>query len=232
MNDKLFKFLEERGDYSFPHAKETVDNLFRLARFGQRDRSTVTQELFQLLLTDPGFAFNFARFSKEEGKPLDVDKPPSLQDAINAHDPFFIVSNMAAYEGHAQVFSEYPRIGSVYRRIAGETTLHAKRLLGEVAVDQSCIAVFMVLSAVLPSMAIASMVPALAWRVLVAGEQVDCVAEEILGFRLSELAPYLDEKYGVPRSNNPAYPAATRATAREAQLNLRIFLKHPHSKVA
>jgi len=239
LNDKLFEFTEERGDYQFPHYKETTSSLFRLNSLSSLDRAIATQELTQLILNDPGFAYNFARFAKEQGKPLDstvLDKEklrrPSIADMINAFDPFFVIPMMSATEEHSQVFQDHPKVGTLFRKIAAETSRHAKRTLGEVPTDQSMLAVYMVFNSALPILSIASMAPAIALRILLAGDHIEEVAEDLLGFKIAEIVPFLEEKHAMPRTNNPAYPVATRTAATRSQQELRTFLRHPQSKVA
>lgn len=233
VNDKLDKFIAERGDYTFPHFLETYNALYKLAvKTGDADRAMVAKEIESLMLADPGCAFNFARFAKEVGRSLETGALPSLAEIIEGLGPHRIVANLASTSDVTQVFGDNPPALKLYQRVCAETSLNVKRVLDQVPPDQSAAAVFMVLHAALPYLGVASMAPEYARTILVAGEQVESVAEETLGFRLSELVPFLEERYGVPRSNNPAFSPKTRALARDAQQALRQFLKQPLIKAA
>jgi len=283
LNDRLLQFIEERGDYLFPHAKDTTSALFRLNALSGCDHAIAAQELAQLVLTDPGFAFNFARFCKEEGRALDrtvhiedvngeaeialkaaelgIDAqtyktelasleveseslgsgivtdpkaplPTTIVEAINMFGPFYVVSMFSSTEDHAQVFADHPKVGSLYRKIASEASRHAKRIHGEVPPDQSLVATYMVLNAALPMLSIASMAPEVSLRILLAGDHLGEVTEDLLGFKISELIPYLEGNHRIPRNNNPEYGVVTRTAAMHAQKELRTFLRDPLTKVA
>jgi len=258
LNDRLDAYTNEYGELDYPHLDATAKAIAPLSQFPRSQEDRVAKELLFLLQSDPSFAYNFARFCNvalekplcmyQKPRPLtDVNSPQAADQLTAARlpitfadifrtgsiDPFLVVTQFTTTNTFNTVFiGEFKNVAPVYRQISKVILTLAKRVAAEVPPEQQLIAYYMVLNSAAPILTIASMSPEVARPILVAGANVNAVSKEILGFEPAELQPYIDQIYAMPRNNNPAYPAKTRALARAAQHEFLSSMKFPQAKAA